>query len=439
MCGLEIESEEELTRFVLLQGGEGGMYKVGDEIGAGVFGVVRKAVRARDGALFAAKLFMKETAKPTLEIELMRQMKHVRRPPDFHSRTHTDTSQDHIVNYEDEIREMIQEGKDRKDGKDRISYTLIMTYVPGGNLLQANETRKISREEMTTVLRQVLGALDYLHDKKITHRDIKPANILLQSRTPNLSIKLCDFGLATDNEHLKTRCGTRLYAAAEVFTGSYDNSVDIWATGVIGLEFLQGLPKYAKDIEARKWSARVYGKIEQICAQTEDPLMSLLKRMLELKPEKRPSAQACLASPSMNVSQSSPRRLGRGSDVFSADSMEELSEQPTEMLTRIPEPLLPPTAEPEGWDRPTTPQGSRKRLRSSNSSARSPVVDDLPTQASTGRRSRMARASRGHTTNLRKVHIVEGQTGRKMIARPSGPLVKHIPLAPADVGEVTLS
>ena len=96
----------------------------------------------------------------------------------------------------------------------------------------------------------MLDALDHLHDKRITHRDIKLANILLKSQSPKLSIKLCDFGLATDNEHLKTHCGTKLYVAAEVFAGSYDNFVDIWAMGVISLEFLKGLPKYIKGIKA---------------------------------------------------------------------------------------------------------------------------------------------------------------------------------------------
>ncbi len=270
---------------------------------------------------------------------------------------------------------MIQEGKDRQDGKDRISYMLIMEYVPEGNLLQANQKQKISREEIRTVLRQVLDALEYLHDRKITHRDIKPANILLQSRTPKLSVKLCDFGLATDDEHLKTRCGTVLYAAAEVFAGTYENSVDIWATGVIGLEFLQGLPEYIKTMNPNEWSARVREKI-QTCARTDDPLMSLLKRMLELKPKNRPSAQACLTDPSMDISRSSPWRSGPGFDVPSTDSTAALSEQPTEVLTQLWEPWSYPI------DGPSTPQGPRKRLRSSNSGARPPVVDNRQVQGS---------------------------------------------------------
>ena len=261
-----------------------------------------------------------------------------------------------------------------------------MQYMPEGNLMQANAKRKISSEEMRTALHQMLEALAYLHEKmKITHRDVKPANILLQSRTPKISIKLCDFGLATDNEHLKTLCGTKMYAAAEIYGHSYDNSIDIWATAVVALEFLRGLPKHTRGMEPDEWSAKIRERIENICGQADDPLMSLLKRMVELRSENRPSAQACLADRSMSIPQSSPSRSRSVSNVTATDSTEVLSEQPTEILTQILEPLWPVADGREGRDRPITPQGPRKRLRSSSSSTGSQVADDPQKQTSTGR------------------------------------------------------
>ena len=125
---------------------------------------------------------------------------------------------------------------------------LVMEYMPLGNLAELDKVQKLSVEEMRTVLRQGLEALTYLHDQKsITHRDIKPENVLVQSRTPELFIKLCDFGLSTESSFLKTQCGTKLYAAAEIFTGSYTNAVDIWAIGVLGYRFIKGLPKYSEN------------------------------------------------------------------------------------------------------------------------------------------------------------------------------------------------
>lgn len=92
MGGLNLESGEEITKFVCRRGRGGKTYVFGDEIGAGEFGIVREAVRDEDALLFAAKNFMKETVKPFLEIELMKQIDHVRPYPDSPSQTRTDTS-----------------------------------------------------------------------------------------------------------------------------------------------------------------------------------------------------------------------------------------------------------------------------------------------------------------------------------------------------------
>lgn len=95
-----------------------------------------------------------------------------------------------------------------------------MEYVPGGELstyLQSNN--KIPEEMVRTVARQILHALHYLHQRKITHRDIKPDNILIASLDP-LRVKLSDFGLSKvvqEETFLKTFCGTLLYCAPEVY------------------------------------------------------------------------------------------------------------------------------------------------------------------------------------------------------------------------------
>lgn len=60
-------------------------------------------------------------------------------------------------------------------------------------------------------LRQVLYALHYLHQNDIIHRDIKTDNLLLYQLAPSgkplaemekWTIKLCDFGFATDMKQL---------------------------------------------------------------------------------------------------------------------------------------------------------------------------------------------------------------------------------------------
>lgn len=52
---------------------------------------------------------------------------------------------------------------------------------------------QLSDEHAWRVLRQLLSALAYLHQRGIIHRDVKPDNVFYDSRN---DIKLGDFGLA---------------------------------------------------------------------------------------------------------------------------------------------------------------------------------------------------------------------------------------------------
>lgn len=87
-------------------------------------------------------------------------------------------------------------------------------------------------------------AIAYLHGRGIAHRDIKTQNVLL---TPQLEVKLCDFGLARMKSELMTGAmqfaGTPNYMAPEIFRNEkYTENVDVWAFGIMMWEAL------AKDI-----------------------------------------------------------------------------------------------------------------------------------------------------------------------------------------------
>ena len=95
-----------------------------------------------------------------------------------------------------------------------------MEFISGGELsTYLSEVKSIPEESVRSIARQILHALYYLHQRRITHRDIKPDNILIESFEP-LRVKLSDFGLSKmvmDQTFLKTFCGTLLYCAPEVY------------------------------------------------------------------------------------------------------------------------------------------------------------------------------------------------------------------------------
>lgn len=97
----------------------------------------------------------------------------------------------------------------------------------------------ISTNIVKTIARGTNRALAYLHGQKIIHRDIKPSNILLSS---DMSVKLCDFGLAIySTETNRDRSGTCYYMAPEVVNKiGWCAESDMWALGCSIYELMAG-------------------------------------------------------------------------------------------------------------------------------------------------------------------------------------------------------
>src|SRR5262245_56405387 len=70
---------------------------------------------------------------------------------------------------------------------------LIMEFVEGQNLRQAEQSGRLSPEQALQIVPQICEALQYAHDNGIVHRDIKPENLLLNNQG---QIKITDFGIA---------------------------------------------------------------------------------------------------------------------------------------------------------------------------------------------------------------------------------------------------
>ena len=93
-------------------------------------------------------------------------------------------------------------------------------------------TRKeeLSDEEILNISQQIIDGLAYLHSKNIIHCDIKMENMLLIDK----KIKICDFGLSTQNSYHYSYVGTPECMAPEILNHDmYTNKIDIWSFGIM--------------------------------------------------------------------------------------------------------------------------------------------------------------------------------------------------------------
>jgi len=98
-----------------------------------------------------------------------------------------------------------------------------------------------SIDKRVQIIKGVVSAMIYLHDRKVIHRDLKAENVLLDKL---LISKLTDFGVSKfckDNEETKTvRVGTSQYMAPELCQGNgkYDNKCDVFSFAIMMFEIL---------------------------------------------------------------------------------------------------------------------------------------------------------------------------------------------------------
>jgi len=83
-----------------------------------------------------------------------------------------------------------------------------------------------------------------------------------------------------------------LYTAAEIYTGQYINAVNSWAMGVVSFQFVKGLPTHTKGLNTETGSREIHQKIDALDSSQPELVVQLLKRMLKLRPEDRPSARS---------------------------------------------------------------------------------------------------------------------------------------------------
>ncbi|KAI7528185.1 Calcium/calmodulin-dependent protein, partial [Hortaea werneckii] len=149
----------------------------------------------------------------------------------------------------------------------RDKFYIVTQLAVGGELFdRICEKGKFTEKDASQTIRQVLEAVDYLHQNDVVHRDLKPENLLYLTRAPTSDLVLADFGIAkhldTPDGVLKTMAGSFGYAAPEVMLKKgHSKPVDMWSLGVITYTLLCGYSPFRSESLADLIDETKHGRV----------------------------------------------------------------------------------------------------------------------------------------------------------------------------------
>lgn len=175
---------------------------------------------------------------------------------------------------------------------------ILMDYCAGGSVRTLLKPGPLQEKYISVITRELLIALQFIHEHNVIHRDIKAANILISKEG---RVKLCDFGVAAQlsSTALKrtTMAGTPYWMAPEVITegATYNVKADIWSTGITIYEMATGNPPYSDKDALRAMQYITQHEPPRLEGRQYGPLLKeIISICLEEKPDVRPSAEELL-------------------------------------------------------------------------------------------------------------------------------------------------
>ena len=242
-------------------------YKLQQVLGRGSYGEVKLALHLKSSALYAIKIYPKkfladEVKRENIENEqsLLSQLSHP-----------------NIIG----LKEVLAGPR----------FLYLVTEYGGPFSLHEYLTKGtksvFSEKEARPLIKQLCGAVNYLHERNIVHRDVKLHNILLNDS----HLKLIDFGFACqvrDHELLKVFCGTPSYMSPEILGKKpYEGKpCDVWALGVCVYRMVVGAFPFRGGSEEELFAKIKTGKFA-LPTHLSAEFCELVCGMLQTEPARR--------------------------------------------------------------------------------------------------------------------------------------------------------
>ncbi|PSN62755.1 Pkinase-domain-containing protein [Corynespora cassiicola Philippines] len=265
----------------------------GQLIGKGTFGRVYLGMNITTGELIAVK---QVEVKPQAAGSDKDKIKELVKSLDQEIDTMQHLDHPNIVQYL---------GCERKE----YSISIFLEYISGGSVGSClRKHGKFEESVVSSLTRQTLLGLAYLHREGILHRDLKADNILLDL---DGTCKISDFGISKKSDNIygndvtNSMQGSVFWMAPEVIRSQgqgYSAKVDIWSLGCVVLEMFAGRRPWSK--EEAIGAIYKLGSLNQAPPIPDDVSrvigvegLSFMYDCFTIDPAERPTADTLLRAP----------------------------------------------------------------------------------------------------------------------------------------------
>jgi WNK lysine deficient protein kinase len=187
--------------------------------------------------------------------------------------------------------------------KDKERVVLITEIYLSGTIKSfINRVQKVKLKTIKKWCKQILNALNFLHNNNIIHRDIKCDNIFINGNTGDIFIG--DFGLSKKIDEIsRSVVGTPEYMAPELYEEEYDYYIDIYSFGMCLLEMITNeIPYNECENIPQIWKKVINNvKPKSLDKVNNDNAKNLILKCIHFNKKERPSIEDILKHKFLNI------------------------------------------------------------------------------------------------------------------------------------------